>query len=90
MKLMCVRAISVVRRAAHHFPRVRGPVLSFCSTGLNPLGVRALGGFFLGVVVCHASSFVSRWQKAYRTITKSKFNFVVVRKALFGGDLWTV
>ena len=37
---------------------VRGPVLSFCSPGLYPPRVTALGGFFLGVVVCHVCSLV--------------------------------
>lgn len=68
-KLMCVRAISVVRRAAHHFPTHRHSIQRAGSCGVflpDAFGPRrqawadwragAVGAFYCGVVLFHACS----------------------------------
>lgn len=73
-----MRAISVVKRAAHHFnSRVRGAAL-LGNIGLYPPRVTALGGFFLGVAGVHGSSVIFLTKKG---ITNAAELFASVRKA---------
>lgn len=70
--LMCVRAISVAKRAIRV---VRGAALVFASAALCPLRACASGGLFLGLVFVHAPSLVFLSKKGITNAYEKQFAF---------------